>query len=168
MPAGRVRTEDGPSFGRPGRMRRFSEPRAVGVRSAPALPGPRRQHHQVWGGRNPARMTVRGGGRRLWRAGRRLPPRHGGRSGQLVSRDVVPDAAASRALGQQVSDHVAKLLPRSVDLLVPMRERHEAAVVVAVGLVGDECIAAQHGLESLAGAARAVPDLGEVLRWPVI
>ena len=74
---------------------------------------------------------------------------------ELVRRDIVPDVAGLRALGQQVSDQVAELLLRPGDVLASMQERREFGVVVLVGLVGDERVGLEHGFEPLAGVAGA-------------
>jgi hypothetical protein len=44
---------------------------------------------------------------------------------ELVRRDIVPEVAGLCGLGQQVSDHIAKLLVRSGDLLTSMQDRRD-------------------------------------------
>ncbi|MBA2783438.1 MAG: hypothetical protein H0T74_11070, partial [Rubrobacteraceae bacterium] len=78
---------------------------------------------------------------------------------ELAGRDIVPEVAGGSALGQQVSNHVAKLLLRSADVLTLMQECRELGAVV---LVRNERIRAEHRLETLAGVAGLVPDLGEM------
>jgi hypothetical protein len=57
---------------------------------------------------------------------------------ELVGRGIIPGVAGLRALGEQVTDHVAKLLLRSDDLHASMQERRELGAMVPVGLVGDQ------------------------------
>jgi hypothetical protein len=86
--------------------------------------------------RRPARTTVTSRPTPV-RDGRLLA-RHEGTEAvarELVRGDVIPDVAGRGALGQQVSDHVVELPLRSRDLLVPMQERGERGVLVAVGLL---------------------------------
>jgi len=62
---------------------------------------------------------------------------------------------------------VAELLLRSSDLLVSMQERGEFGVVVSVGLVGDEGVALEHSLESLASMASLVSDPSEMFEMAI-
>jgi hypothetical protein len=82
---------------------------------------------------------------------------------ELVRSDIVPDLAGGYGLGQQVSDHVAELMLGSRDLLVSMENRREFAVMMPVGVVGDEGVGLQHGVEPLASVAGLVAEFGELL-----
>jgi hypothetical protein len=78
---------------------------------------------------------------------------------ELVGRDILPDVAGLCALGQQVSDEVAELLPRSGDVLASMQKCREFGVMV---LAGKERVGLEHSFESLASVAGLVPDFGEL------
>src|SRR5215207_5546118 len=78
---------------------------------------------------------------------------------KLLGRDIVPDVARIRGLGQQVSDDVREVLLRSVGVLTSMQERREFA---RVALVLDECVGLEHGFEPLTRVARLIPDSGEM------
>src|SRR5215211_4866309 len=78
---------------------------------------------------------------------------------KLLGRDIIPDVARIRGLGQQVSDDVREVLLRSVGVLTSMQERREFA---GVALVLDECVGLEHGFEPLTRVAGLVPDFGEM------
>jgi hypothetical protein len=81
---------------------------------------------------------------------------------KLVGRDIIPDAAGLRPRSQQVSDHVVEVLLGSGNVLVPMQERREFGIAVAVVLVGNEGESFEHGFKLLAGIASLVPDFDEI------
>jgi hypothetical protein len=80
---------------------------------------------------------------------------------ELLRRDIIPDVAGLRALGQQVSDDVSEVLLRLGDALTSMQERREFGGVVPA-VVGDEGVGFQHGFEPLTSVADLVPQFGEV------
>lgn len=85
---------------------------------------------------------------------------------ELIERDIIPNVARLCPLGQQVADHAAKLLRRSVDLFVSMQERRELAVAVPARLVGHQGVSLEDGFEAPVRATGTVPHLGEVGEVP--
>jgi hypothetical protein len=80
---------------------------------------------------------------------------------EFVRRDVIPDVADLRGLGQQVSDQMAELLLCSGDVLTSMQKCREfGAAVLAV--LRDERVGLKHRFEPLASVAGSVSDFGEM------
>ncbi len=80
---------------------------------------------------------------------------------KLVRRDILPELAGFRDLGQQASHQVDELLLRLGDVLTSMQERHEfGAVVLAV--VGDQRVRLEHRFEPFASVAWSVSEFGEM------
>jgi len=53
---------------------------------------------------------------------------------ELVRRDIVPEIAGLCALAEKVSDEVAELVLRSLDVLTSMQECGEFGAVILVGM----------------------------------
>jgi hypothetical protein len=80
-------------------------------------------------------------------------------TGELIGRDIIPELAGSRALGQQVSDEAGEQLSRFSDVLSAMQECRKLGPMV---LVRRERIGHQHRFEALAGVTRLIPNLSEM------
>ena len=78
---------------------------------------------------------------------------------KLLGRDILPEMAGLRTLGQQVLDETGELLLRPGDVFTPVKKRRKFGAVV---LVGNECVGLENSFEPLAGIATPVPDRGEV------
>lgn len=80
-------------------------------------------------------------------------------SRELSRRDVLPDVAALRALGQKVPDELVELSLRAGDVLTPVQKRRELGAVVLVLNDGERL---EHGFQPLDGGTGLVPDAGEL------
>lgn len=78
---------------------------------------------------------------------------------QLLGHDIVADISALGALGQQIAYEVAEVLLRSGDVLTPMHERRDLSAVMLM-------LNERARLESLAGVAGLVAELGELFEVP--
>src|SRR5262249_31414354 len=78
---------------------------------------------------------------------------------ELRRRDIVPDVAALRTLGQQVPDELVEVLLRSGDVLTSMQECRKLGVVV---LVENERECLEHGFEPVTRVASLMSELGEM------
>jgi hypothetical protein len=68
--------------------------------------------------------------------GRQTPGRRGGVEAvhrEFVRRNIVPEVAGGHCFGQQVSDEIAELLSRLLEMFTSVQERRKLAAVVLVG-----------------------------------
>jgi hypothetical protein len=87
-------------------------------------------------------------------------------AGELVRRDVIPEAAGRCDLGQQVLDQVMDMLLGSGEVRPPMQECGEfrAGVLVGKAVVGDERVGLQHGFQPLASVAGLIAEFPELCK----
>ena len=78
---------------------------------------------------------------------------------ELVGRDILPDVAARRTLGDQLPDEVVEPLPGLSDVLALVQERPELGDLAAPAGVQDVGVGVEDGLEPLTRTGGPVPDL---------
>jgi hypothetical protein len=83
--------------------------------------------------------------------------------GELLRRDIVPDIACLRSLGQKTAEKIEEPVTRVRDVLASMEERADPGVARPGRLADDRRVGLEDGLQSLLGVDRPVADLGKTI-----